>query len=102
MPVKLPFWLNLNTLSAAIIAGLIVFIGVQKIALLQCKLQNQKYSTQIQSLSDKSREKQSEVREVIRQGKDRVVVVEREAKRVESAPLEGWCRTPKLVLEADI
>ena len=64
--------------------------------------QNVKLKAQIAKLVDQSREKQSEVREVIRQGKDRVVVVEREAKRVESAPLEGECRTPKLVLEADI
>ena len=56
----------------------------------------------IRELERQSKDKQDGVREVIRQGKDRVVVVEREAKRVESAPLEGECRTPKLVLEADI
>lgn len=64
--------------------------------------QNEKLKAQIAKLVDESKRKQVEVREVIRQGKDRIVVVEKEAKRVEEAPLEGECKTPRAVLEADI
>ena len=64
--------------------------------------QNEKLKAQIAKLVDQSKQKQSEVREVIKQGKDRVVVVEREATKVENAPLPGGCRTPDAVLNADI
>ena len=59
-------------------------------------------SATIQRLEDEGKQKQSEVREVIKAGKERVVVVEREAKRIEQAPLPGNCRTPVAVMGADL
>ena len=98
----LPPWLNLHTLSAVIIAALMIYIGVQKISLLQCKLQNQKYSSQLQRLAEESKRKQVEVREVIKEGKTKIVTVRQEAEKIEKAPLEGDCKTPQIIMDADI
>ena len=38
----------------------------------------------------------------IAKAKDRIVIVERDAKRVEAAPLPGQCRTPDAIMNADI
>ena len=66
------------------------------------KRKSDKLSNQLQAVIEQSKKKQIEVREVIKQGKDRIVVVERDAKKVEEAPLEGECKTPRAVIEADV
>ena len=66
------------------------------------KRKSDKLSHQLQSVIEQSKKKQIEIREVIKQGKDRIVVVERDAKKVEEAPLEGGCRTPDAILDADL
>lgn len=47
-------------------------------------------------LERESREQQERTRTVIKQGKERIVYIDRKAKELESRPLPGGCRTPDL------
>lgn len=64
--------------------------------------QNVKLKAQLHAQIEAGKAKKSEVRDVIKQGKDRIVVVEKQAKRIEGAPIPGNCQTPDAVMGADL
>ncbi len=57
---------------------------------------------ELHRISAAKNEQQAETAKNIAKAKDRIVIVERDAKRVEAAPLLGQCRTPKEILSTDI
>ncbi len=57
---------------------------------------------ELHRISTAKNEQQAETAKNTAKAKDRIVIVERDAKRVEAAPLPGQCRSPKEILEADL
>lgn len=101
LPV-LPFWANLNTLCAAIIVGLLVFIGIQKIELLTCRLHSKDYQSQLEKLSTvKNEQGQTTDRKL---GETRIIIRDsgKQAERIEKAPTAPNCKTPPEIMGADL
>lgn len=61
-----------------------------------------KCNATLDRLADESAARQKETARRVEEAKERIVVVEREAKRVEEAVLPGQCATPGAVLQADL
>lgn len=95
-------WLKTLNIWQLLCIALALFAGFQTLRVSAEQRHSGKLQAQLSKLAEASKQKQTEVREVIKQGKDRIVVVRKEAERIESAPLEGDCKTPKAVLEADV
>ena len=56
----------------------------------------------LERLAEESKRDQAEVKERIVGGRERRVYIDRAAKPVENAPLEGQCRTPAAVMESGL
>jgi hypothetical protein len=103
MPVpKLPFWLNLNTLAAAIIAALLVYVGLQKVELLTCRLHNKDYQHQLNQISTAKNNQKIVTRERIVESERGSREADRVAEKIETAPVPGLCATKPQVLQADL
>lgn len=66
------------------------------------KRQRDYYVSELKRISTAKNEQQAETAKNIAKAKDRIVIVERDAKRIEAAPLPGNCRTPDAIMGADL
>ncbi len=66
------------------------------------KRQRDYYVSELKRISTAKNVQQAETDRNIVKAKDRIVIVERDAKRVEQARLPGGCRSPQAVLDADL
>lgn len=64
--------------------------------------QSLKLSAQLERLAVESEERQRESARRIAEAQGRIVVVDRIAREIEKAPLEGQCKTPDAILKADL
>lgn len=66
------------------------------------KKQRDYYVAELKRISTAKNVQRDETARNIAKAKDRIVIVERDAKRIEAAPLPGNCRTPDAIMGADL
>lgn len=59
-------------------------------------------TAEVVSLAQQSAAKQAQTRIIVKRGADHIVVVEKDAKRVETAPLAGNCKSSTITMGADL
>ena len=105
----LPFWLNGSTVLAAVIAGLVAYVGIEKIELLTCRVESGKKDTQLVKMQDRLDAISSERNAQRIVTKTKIETVTRtirekakEAEKVETAPVAPGCKTPPQIMGADL
>lgn len=94
----LPWWLNPSTVLAALMLGMVAYIGIQKIELLTCRLHSKDMQSQLEKISNtKNEQKQTTDRNVV---ETRVIIRDsgKVAERIEKAPTAPNCKTPPEIM----
>lgn len=57
---------------------------------------------QLKRLADESDAKRKSTARIVERTRERIITVEKQVRRIEAAPLPGQCKTPELVMGADL